>query len=73
MDLVDENRYLVLFYPEKYDGIYNRMRYLISVKRGFTYRETFCIILLKSVFNKYHNNYYYNIFLEKYLYQLANI
>ena len=39
----------------------------------FASRETFCIILLKSVFNKYHNNYYYNIFLEKYLYQLANI
>ena len=28
------------------------------------------IILLKSVFNKDKNNYYYNIFLEKGLYQL---
>ena len=28
------------------------------------------IIILKSVFNKDKNNYYYNIFLEKGLYQL---
>ena len=28
-----------------------------------------CIILIKSVFNKDRNNYYYNIFLEKAFYQ----
>ena len=30
----DEIRYLVLFGSEKYDSIYNKIRYLISVKRG---------------------------------------
>ena len=37
IDLVDGNRYLVLFDPEKYGGIYNRIRYPIIVKSGFTY------------------------------------
>ena len=37
MDLVDGNRYLELFDPEKYGGIYNRIRYPIIVKSGFTY------------------------------------
>ena len=32
----DGNRYLVLFDPEKYDAIYNRIRYLIGVKSGIT-------------------------------------
>ena len=30
-------RYLVLFSPEKHDAIYNRIRYLISQKRGMIY------------------------------------
>ena len=30
-------RYLVLFEKEKYDSIYNSIRYLISVKSGTTY------------------------------------
>ena len=30
-------RYLVLFGDEKYHFIYNRIRYLIGVKRGITY------------------------------------
>ena len=30
-------RYLLLFDPEKYDAIYNRIRYLISQKSGITY------------------------------------
>ena len=30
-------RYLVLFEGEKYDFIYNRIRYLIGVKSGVTY------------------------------------
>ena len=33
----NETRYLVLFGLEKYDAIYNRIRYLIGVKRGITY------------------------------------
>ena len=33
----DETSYLVLFGSEKYDSIYNRIRYLISVKSGITY------------------------------------
>ena len=30
-------RYLVLFGAEKYDFIYNRIRYLAGVKSGITY------------------------------------
>ena len=33
----DETRNLVLFRSEKYDLIYNRIRYLIAVKDGITY------------------------------------
>ena len=33
----DETRYLVLIGNEKYDFIYNMIRYLISVKSGITY------------------------------------
>ena len=33
----DKTRYLVLFDPEKYDIIYNRIRYLINQKTGITY------------------------------------
>ena len=33
----DGNRYLVLFGSEKYDFIYNRIRYLMGVKSGITY------------------------------------
>ena len=31
------SRYLVLFGSEKYDFIYNRIRYLVGVKSGITY------------------------------------
>ena len=31
------------------------------------------MILIKSVLNQNQNHHYYNIFLEKYLYQLAKI
>ena len=34
-------RYLVLFSPEKYDAIYNMIRYLKSEKSGITY--VFCL------------------------------
>ena len=33
----DGTRYLILFGSEKYDFIYNRIRYLIGVKSDFTY------------------------------------
>ena len=33
----DETRYLILFGPEKYHAIFNRIRYLIRVKCGITY------------------------------------
>ena len=59
----DWTRYLALFGPGKYDVIYNRIRYLINQKSG--------VILTKSVFNKNQNCYYYNIFLGKCSYQLA--
>ena len=53
----DGSRYLVLFVGEKNDSIYNGVRYPIGVE--------YLIILIKTVFNKDKNNYYYNIFLEK--------
>ena len=34
---VSDERYLVLFRPEKYYVIYNRIRYLVSQKRDFTF------------------------------------
>ena len=33
----DENRYLVLFGPEKYDAIYNRTGFFIDRKSGITF------------------------------------
>ena len=33
----DGTRYLVLFGPEKYDAIHNRIRYVISQESGITY------------------------------------
>ena len=42
----DGIRYVVLFGPEKYDAIYNRIRYLISQKIGIT--RVFFIIMQKS-------------------------
>ena len=33
----ERTRYLVSFSSEKYDSIYNRLRYHISVKSGITY------------------------------------
>ena len=33
----DGSRYLLLFGPEKCDGVYNSIRYLIRLKSGMTY------------------------------------
>ena len=35
--IYDGNLYLVLFGPEIYDAIYNRIRYLLSLKNSITY------------------------------------
>ena len=35
--IYDGTRCLVLFSPEKYDAIYNRIKYLVSQKSGITY------------------------------------
>ena len=35
--IYDGNKYLTLLSSKKYDAIYNRTRYLISVKRNVTY------------------------------------
>ena len=37
ISVYDETRYLVFFSLEKYDAIYNRIRYLIGVKNGIIY------------------------------------
>ena len=36
--IYDGTNYLVLFRPEKYDAIYNRIRYLISQKTGISHK-----------------------------------
>ena len=94
ISVYDGHRYLVLFRPEKYDVIYNRIRYLVSQKSIITYGFSYnyakikidsndslplekaftlhnVVILIKSIFNKDQNHYYYTIFLEKCLYQLG--
>ena len=43
--LYDVARYLVLFGSEKHNSIYNRIRYIISVKNGIAY----------VIFHKYEN------------------
>ena len=35
--IYDGSRHLTLFESEKYDGIYDRIAYLISLKSGITY------------------------------------
>ena len=39
----DGTRYLVLFWSEKYDSIYDKIRYLISVKIDVTYIISHCM------------------------------
>ena len=94
MRIYNRTRYLILLGAKKYDTIYDKVRYLISLESGITFFLTILqksklnliilcykkrlnlnnvIILIKPVLNKYKNQYNYNIFLEKYLYQLAKI
>ena len=35
--MMDMTRYLILFGSEKYDAIYDRIRYLMSLKSGIAY------------------------------------
>ena len=83
-----------MFGSEKYDAIYDIIRYLKSLKSGITYSFSHyfakikvrsynslpfekiltlhnVIIFIKSILHKDKNHYYYKIFLEKCLYQLA--
>ena len=89
----DDTRYLVLFGPEKYYAICNKIRYLINQKSGITYVNSHnyarikvdsydslpqeksltlhnVVILIKSVFNKNQNPYYYNVILERWSHRL---
>ena len=78
--IYDGTRHLTLFGSEKYDVIYSRIRYLISLKSGIIYdwhgsltigkilKLHNVIIHLKPVLKKDKNHYYYKIFLEKYLF-----
>ena len=73
--IYDGTTYLVLLGPEKYDAIYNKIRYLITLKVGIAYRKVLIlhnvVTLIKSVLNKDKNHYYYKKFLEKCSHQLA--
>ena len=44
----DRTRHLVLFSPEKYDTIYNSIRYLISQKSGITYDISYNYAKIKA-------------------------
>ena len=44
----DRSRYLVLFGAENYDAIYNKIRYLVSLKNGITYVFPYYYAKLKS-------------------------
>ena len=79
----DETRHLV-FFEQKYRAIFDRIRYLIGVKRVITYVISHnyikinvdshdisqFIMHIQLVLNKDQNHYYYNILLEKGSYQL---
>ena len=92
--IYDGTRYFTLFGSKKYDAIYNRIRYLISLKSDITYifshyfakikvhtydslpieKRLSChnvLIHIILVLNRDKNHYYYKMFLEKCLYQLA--
>ena len=85
----DGTRYLTFFVSKKYNAIYNRIRYFIRIKSGIRFlwqNDSFdplsieriltlhrVILHVKSVLNNNKNHYFYKIFLEKCLYQLAKI
>ena len=55
-------KFSILFDYGLFNEICDKFKYLKSNKNCFT---NSIIILIKSVVNKYENNYYYNIFLEQ--------
>ena len=69
---------MTVFGSEKYDTIYDRIRYLISLKSGITYVFSHYFAKIKvdsyeslSIEKMFKNCNYYKIFLEKCSYQLA--
>ena len=48
--IYDGARYLTLFGTEKYDAIYDRIRYLISLKSSITYIFSHCFAKIKVIF-----------------------
>ena len=66
----DGNRYLALFRSEKYDSIYDRIRYpdilsVKSVKSAVTYIVSCNYVTIEIDSYENRNNHYYNTFLEK--------
>ena len=51
--IYDRTRYLALLGPEKYDAVYNRIRYLISVKSDI--RHVFSHYYANMKFDSYHS------------------
>ena len=80
--LYDGPGHLVLFDPEKYDAIYNRIKYLTgpksNIKDAFSYTYSkikrysyhslplWKILTSSQFLIKIKNTYYYKVFLEKY-------
>ena len=56
--IYDGTRYLILFGAEKYDFIYNKIRYLIEVKSGITY-------VVSNIYTKTKTDLYNSLSLEK--------
>ena len=56
----DGTKYLVSFGPEKYDAIESDNDLLLKIT--LTMHDV--VILINSIFNKNHNQYYYKTFLE---------
>ena len=54
----DGTRYVTLFGSEKYDSIYSKIRYLISLKSSITY-------ILSHCFEKIKVDFYDSLFIEK--------
>ena len=70
MKVSDGNRYLALFRSEKYDSIYDRIRYpdilsVKSVKSAVTYIVSCNYVTNEIDSYENRNNHYHNTFLEK--------
>ena len=50
--IYDGTRYLVLFGPEKYDAIYNSIRYLVKAVSHITYLKAVSHMFLLSIMQK---------------------